>query len=286
MSSESYEVDVEDVEYVRHADGPMLARVFRPRGKGPFPAVVDAHGGAWIQGTRINNDSINQRVAAGGVVVVSVDFRIPPQATYPGSVADVNYAVRWLKANAERYGTRPDLVGTMGTSAGGHLAVLAALKPFDPRYAVLPVAGEQFDARVPFVVTLWPVICPWGRMNDLKERAAKGEAHYAHRVGASQDQMKYWLTEEAMADGSPTLALGRGDAVELPDILYLQALGDNLHPRANLDQFVANYGRCGGKVDLHLFEGEPYDLVRTKPDSDSARGAIARIIRFVRDHAG
>jgi acetyl esterase len=96
----SYEVDVEEVEYLRHGAKPLLARVFRPHGKGPFPAVVEAHGGAWCEGNRANNDSINSAVAKGGVVVAALDFRNPPDATYPGSVADINYAIRWLKSEA------------------------------------------------------------------------------------------------------------------------------------------------------------------------------------------
>ena len=280
-----HEVDVEDLEYLRVGGQALLARVFRPRGKGPFPAVVDGHGGAWIQGSRVNNDVINRTVAEGGVVVVSADYRIPPEASYPGSVADMNYAVRWLKANADRFGTRPDSVGLMGTSSGGHLAVLAALKPFDPRYASLPLPDGSIDAKVAFLVALWPVICPWGRFNDLKERAARGEEHYADRVGASQGQMKYWLTEEAMAEGSPTLALERGDPVELPDVLYVQALCDKLHPRSNMNQFVTNYLWRGGQAEVHLFEGEPYDLLRSRPDSKSARETFARIVRFIRNYA-
>src|SRR5215470_9409829 len=122
MTSESraieapFEVDVEDVEYLRHGDTPLLARIYRPRGQGPFPAVIDAHGGAWCVGSRVNNDPINMPVARGGVVA-ALDFRMPPDASYPGSVADINYGIRWLKANAAPFGTRPDWVGAMGTSS-------------------------------------------------------------------------------------------------------------------------------------------------------------------------
>src|SRR5215471_2588520 len=143
MNSESrvieapFEVDVEDVEYLRHGDTPLLARIYRPRGEGPFPAVIDAHGGAWCNGDRTNNDTINAAVAKGGVVVAALDFRNPPDATYPGSVADVNYGIRWLKSEAKRFNTRPDWVGSMGTSSGGHLVVLNGLKPNDPRYAAI-----------------------------------------------------------------------------------------------------------------------------------------------------
>ena len=279
-----HDVETEEVEYLRHGDKPYLATVYRPKGAGPFPAVVEAHGGAWTEGARANNAPINRAVAAGGVVVAAIDFRNPPEATYPGSVADMNYAIRWLKANAARFGTAPELVGAMGTSSGGHLAVLNGMKPRDPRYAAIPLGGGRFDARVPYVVSLWPVICPLGRYR----------AHVAHppelsrpgRGGAAQMQVRYWLTEEAMGEGSPLLALERGDAVELPSILYLQNPNDPLHPRPLLDAFVQAYRKRGGKLELMLFESEKYDLPRSDPDFEGARKVIDRIVSFIHAETG
>ena len=282
--SEPHAVDIEEVEYLRHGETPFLARVFRPRGKGPFPAVVEAHGGAWCEGNRTNNDSINAAVAAGGIVVAALDFRNPPEATYPGSVADVNYGVRWLKAQAARFDTRTDLVGSMGTSSGGHLVVLAALKPFDPRYAAIERAGVEGDARVPFVVALWPVICPLGRYRDRKAKTP-GEQVYQGRGGAVMMQRRYWLTEDAMGEGSPMLALERGDAVEFPHILYLQNPIDELHPRHLMEQFIANYRKRGGEVRQELFEGAKYDLVRSEPSSPAATAAVAKIVDFIHRQA-
>ena len=95
-----HEADVKDVEYLRHGDKPLLARLFTPRGSGPFHLVVQLHGGAWCRGDRTNDDMINERLARSGVVVASLDFRMPPDASYPGSMVDINYGVRWLKARA------------------------------------------------------------------------------------------------------------------------------------------------------------------------------------------
>ena len=276
--SEQHDVDIEEVEYLRHGTTPLMARMFRPRGKGPFPAVVEAHGGAWVGGNRANNDAINRAVAKGGVVVAALEFRNPPEATYPGSVQDVNYGVRWLKAEAQRFNSKPEWVGSIGTSSGGHLVVLNALKPNDPRYSARPVPGGRFDARVPYCVSLWPVICPLGRYRAHKANPPAGST-------AAQTQVQYWLTEDAMAEGSPMLALERGDAVEMPPILYLQNPLDVMHPRANVEQFVANYKKRGGNVRLEWFEGKNYDLVRSDPDSASARRAIGQIVDFIHQHA-
>src|SRR3954454_9905475 len=104
----TYDVAVEDVEYLRHGDRPLLARLYRPKGTGPFPAVVSLHGGAWVNGDRNTDDAIHQVLARNGILIASLDFRMPPEAGYPASLADANYGVRWLKAKAESLGTRPD----------------------------------------------------------------------------------------------------------------------------------------------------------------------------------
>ncbi|HEX3970104.1 MAG TPA: alpha/beta hydrolase [Stellaceae bacterium] len=277
-----YEVDTVELDYLTRGNAKLGARIYRPRGRGPFPAMVDGHGGAWIQGSFVNNDPINRRLAAGGVVVMAVDFTLPPAGTYPASVADMNYAVRWLKLNAVKYDTKPEWVGLMGTSAGGHLAVLAALKPQDSRYAALPLAGgKAIDAKVFCVVTMWPVICPYTRFRENLERHERSDQLHADRVGAGLEQLNYWVTEEAMAEGSPMLSVERGDKIAMPDTLYIQASGDKLHPRHCMDRFCVAYRARGGKVEELLVEGEPYDLVRVKADSAEAKRAMNRMIEFV-----
>ena len=242
--------------------------------------MVEAHGGAWCIGTRANNDSINAAIAKGGVVVAALDFRGGPEATYPSSVADINYGVRWLKSQAEHFSTRPELVGSMGTSSGGHLAVLSALKPFDPRYAAVTMPGASVGCPRRYVVALWPVICPLGRYVDHRANAT-GDWAYANANSPVRMQEAYWLTEDAMGEGSPTLALERGDAVELPDLLYLQHPKDVLHPRENLERFVASYRTEGRQRATRVFDGPAYDQLRTHPTSESAKQGIKRIIKFI-----
>lgn len=284
--SQSYDVDIEEVEFLRHGDTAYIARVFRPRGQGPFPAVVEAHGGAWCEGNRANNDTINQEVAKTGIVVAAIDFRNPPVATYPGSVADVNYGVRWLKANAAHFNTRPELVGSMGTSSGGHLVVLNAMKPDDPRYKAVPSPGAaSFDAHVPYVVSFWSVICPLGRYRDRKAKPA-GQQAYQTRGGAVAQQERYWLTEDAMGEGSPLLALERGDAVEFPHIFYIQNPADELHPKHLMDAFINAYRGKGGKLETHFFTGPKYDLPRSDPASQGARDAVAAAAAFIHRETG
>src|SRR5580658_4870564 len=157
----------DDVEYQRQDGQPLLARLYQPIGPGPFPAVLEVHGGAWTGGDRFNNVAIGEALAADGIVVLSIDFRMPPVARYPDTIADVNLGIRWLKANAAKFNSRPDLVGGLGTSSGGHMILLSALRPTDARYTKLPLPGA--DASLRFVVACWPVADPLQRYRVKKE---------------------------------------------------------------------------------------------------------------------
>ena len=67
--------DVEDVEYARHGGKPLLLRLFKPKGAGPFPLMIDLHGGAWCNQDRTSDALFNETLARSGVVVAALDFR-------------------------------------------------------------------------------------------------------------------------------------------------------------------------------------------------------------------
>ena len=94
----TYRVQIEDVEYLRHGDKTFLARVFRPQGSGPFPVMVELHGGAWVNGGREDGNAGNEALAGNGIIVVALDFRVPPEASYPPP---------WPTSTMESAGARP-----------------------------------------------------------------------------------------------------------------------------------------------------------------------------------
>src|SRR6185312_2719392 len=181
-------MSTEDVTYLTQASGPLLARLYRPAGA-PKAAMVSVHGGRWVGESRLTNAVIDQALAAAGVLVMAVDIRKPPVARYPEPIADINFAVRWLKANS---GLPDAKIGGMGTSSGGHQLMCTAMRPKDPRYAALPLAG---DAALAFAVLGWPVIDPLAR---YRYAVAGNKQPYLEAHAA------YWASSEAeMAEGNP-----------------------------------------------------------------------------------
>jgi len=279
----THEFKVEDVEYLRHGDTPLLARLYRPQGTGPFPIMVELHGGAWCRSDRLGDKLIHEALAKSGVVVVALDWRQPPVAPYPASFQDIHYGIRWAKSKAAEFGSRPDMVGSMGNSSGGHQAMLLGMRPFDPRYSALPgpAGSPKLDATVRCVILCAPVIDPLGRYRYAKDLKAKGQPYppLVDEVLPCHDA--YWQTEAAMDEGAPATALEKGEKVELPPSLYLQGTEDLAHPRPHLERFVAAYRKAGGVVDLELFEGEGQGFIMRKAGSPASNRALEMIVEFV-----
>ena len=287
VNTQSYDVDVADVEYLQHGDKPLLARLFKPRGSGPFPIMVELHGGAWVLGDRLEGNAANEALARKGVIVAALDFRVPPQAPYPASLADIHYGIRWCKTQAANWNGRPDQIGAMGTSSGAHLATLVGMRPDDPRYAALPLptGATAVDGTVGCVILCSPVIDPLGRYHYAKglREDCTPPAGMAERVVPLQDQ--YWQTEEAMAEGAPARILARGERTALPPALCLVRSYEAAHPRPDLDEFVRQYRKAGGQIDLTIFEGDVGDLPGDLSSPDGKQ-ALEQMSAFVHQHIG
>jgi acetyl esterase len=286
------EYDVEDVEYLRHGDKALLARVYKPRGEGPFPALVECHGGAWCMRDRHTEKLRHQAMASHGIVSISLDFRSGDTDPYPASLADINYAVRWAKLNARSLKTRPELVGLSGQSSGGHLAMLVAMRPHDPRYAAipLPAGSPALDASVPCVVMSWPVINPLGRYRHAKRALASANPpEWPKSIISRQDS--YWRSEANMEEGNPMLALERGEKVLTPPAVWYQGRGDLLHDYRDTDskfdgnepqRFVANYRKAGGEITLEYIEADRH--AGHSPDLSKTGDMYDRMVRWVHGH--
>ena len=285
-SRAAHEFTVEDVEYLSHGGSPLLLRLFKPKGAGPFPLMIDLHGGAWCGQDRTSDAMFNEALARSGVVVAALDWRMPPVAGYPASLADINYATRWLKARAGELKARADRVGMIGISSGGHQAMLAAMRPRDKRYAAIPLAGHRRHRRHGRGRrVVWPVIDPLRRFHHAKRLQAAGGKYPEQIDRVIPLHTKFWGTEEAMEEGNPVGILDRGEAVEMPPVLYVQGANDIVHPKADLERFVESYRKRGGEVDLALYEGEGGGFIRD-PASKAAPLAMQRIIDFVHARLG
>jgi acetyl esterase/lipase len=96
-----------------------------PKSDKPLPVVVNIHGGAWLAGDKSQGvGAIAGLVASGDYAAASVGYRLSGEATWPAQIHDCKAAIRWVRANAEKYHLDPDRIGVIGGSAGGHLVAM------------------------------------------------------------------------------------------------------------------------------------------------------------------
>src|SRR6476660_9368181 len=145
----------EDSE-VKGAAGPLAARIYRVS-RERSPTVVFFHGGGWVAGDLETHDRQARLLAIEtGAVVVSVDYRRPPETRFPGAFEDGFAAIRDVVARIAEFGGDGARVGVAGDSAGGNLAATAAIACRDAGiklaaqllvYPVTEVAGNFADAK-------------------------------------------------------------------------------------------------------------------------------------------
>lgn len=114
-----------DVVYAKVGDTELKMDLYRPAETAPKTdaAVVLIHGGAWISGTRKDMAALANYMASKGLFAASVQYRLAPKFKWPAMLDDVQTSVRYLRANASKYGFNPKRIGAAGASAGGHLAL-------------------------------------------------------------------------------------------------------------------------------------------------------------------
>ena len=254
IASSPVAFQVEDVDYLRVEGRTFQARVYRPEGPGPFPALLDVHGGQWTiaTSTREGQAPVDKALAAMGIVVVAVDFRQDPQHHYPDSIVDVNFALRWLRANVARFEASPRMMGALGSSSGGHLVMLNAMRPDDPRYGALPLAGVPAEAARPdYIITCCPILDPIDR---------RGFAERTGREDILRATATYFSPPETIEDANPKLILDRGEPVKLPPTLLIQGTADKNVDHTSQDRFADAYRAAGGELQLKKLQDAPHQF--------------------------
>lgn len=267
-----FELKVSEVDFQKTPGGrQLMARIYQPQGAGPFPTLLDLHGGAWRRKDRFAEEPMDRAIAASGVVVVAIDLRLSDEAPYPASVQDANYGVRWLKSRTAEWKGDPSKIGVYGSSSGGHVAQLLAMRPGDPRYNALPLpAAPNVDATVAYVATRSPISDTYARFQ---------QAERTKRDAMIENNRIYFNPGETIHEGNPQEILERREPVTLVPMLIMQgALDDNVLPAVQ-EKFAATYRAAGGVCELTIFEGCEHEWVaQPGPQTDRAREMVKAFI--------
>ena len=160
---------VPDLPYAEVDGVPLLADLYRPDTEQAPPVVVYVHGGGWAVGSRSDfADTRLAGLAAHGLAVVSIDYRLVDVAHFPAQLHDVKAAVRWVRAEADRLGVHAERVGIWGASAGAVLASLAGLTGGRPELE--GDVGEHVDRS-----SAVQAVVPWFGVADLLATTTRSE---------------------------------------------------------------------------------------------------------------
>ncbi|KAA5545992.1 alpha/beta fold hydrolase [Roseiconus nitratireducens] len=251
-----------DVTYARYGERTVGMDIFRPKNAwGQLPAIVCIHGGGWRNGSKIHHRKVAQTLAAKGFVTASIDYRLSGEAAFPAQIHDCKAAVRFLKANASKYGIDPDHLGAIGHSAGGHLVALLATSTGIPELEG-DGGNSEFSSAIHAVV-------PMGGQTDLMSERTLNISSDKDRggiwrqfLGGSQKDKP-----EIYRLASPLVHLDRTD----PPCLIVTGEKDDGSTRA--ERFRQRMQELNIPAELRIIDEAPHPFLETQVWFDEAMDA-------------
>jgi acetyl esterase/lipase len=232
-----------------------------PKEKSPElrPAIVVIHGGGWIEGDKSSFSTLGRRppgniidFARLGFVAATINYRLSAEAPFPAALRDCQCAVRWLRANSQKYNVDPERIGAWGNSAGGHLALLLGL--------VEGKESEESDA---------PYREQSSRVQAVVSDSGPIDLVYQHRQGTLRTVVEKFMgnpPEGSMDAAYKSASPSNHISVKRPPMMLIYGEADEQVPVETADEFVLALDRAGVKdVTYHRLGGVghcPHSLVR------------------------
>lgn len=290
------QVEIRTLTYATRGSVDLLLDLYLPTApvRRPVPVIVFLHGGGWSGGTRTTGPDFKRYFAQDGFAMASIEYRLTPTVTFPANVEDVRTAVRWLKANAGAQGLDPDRICLWGTSAGGHLAAVAALAPRgtfegsdNPNQSsavrcVLdgygPTRFDRMDAqaaeeRAGLQAAAVTIVAGGGR-----GAPGGGRGAVPHDDPASPESRVLGAAVQSVPDrvraANPLTYVGK----DAPPFLIMHGLADSSVPHGQSVLLYEALKAAGQEATLRLIDGLPHTFFN-RTDLDEAAGPFRMQVR-------
>ncbi len=262
-----------DVIFAKVGGEELKVDMARPEGQGPYPAVIFIHGGGWGQKGRKDYSSEIIRVADLGYVAATIDYRLSVadqkgkvKHKFPDQVQDVKCAVKWIRTNAMKYRIDPKRIGVVGSSAGGHLALMLATTGNQTE-----LEGDGGNAGFPSTVQ---VVVHWAGPVDLAKM-------YPKTLEVVRPFMERFLggTPSQVPDiyraASPISYVNK----DIPPVLSIHGDLDPAVPLEQSQMLQDKIKKCGGTNELLILKGQGHSY-----DEKSAQQARDAQDEFLKKH--
>ncbi len=224
--------------------GALPVRIYTPDGSGPFPVIVYFHGGGWVIGSKEVYDGGARGLAKQAkAVVVSVDYRLAPEAPFPAQHDDSLATYKWVAENAASIKGDPKRLALAGESAGGNLAIATAM-----------AARDQKLAAPLHVLSVYPI----AQASNLSTPS------YVDSASAKplNKPMMEWFAKHVLSKPEdkkdPRIDLVHADLKGLPPVTLISAQIDPL--RSDADLLAASLKKAGVKVEHKLYSGVTHEF--------------------------
>ena len=252
-------VPVDSVESVEipGPDGPLAARVYRPATPGPVPTVVLFHGGGWVIGDLETHDNMARSICRDcEAVVVSVDYRLAPEAPFPAAVDDALAATRWVAARLDVLGG-DERLAVAGDSAGGNLAAVVSQQ-----------LRDEGGPRLAGQLLIYPATDVTG---DYASRVENAEGYFLD-LPTMAWFMNHYAADAALHADPRLSPLRHDDLAGLPPAVVVTAGFDPLRDEG--EAYAERLAEAGVPVQVRRFDSMIHGFFDMGMFSPGARSAI------------
>ena len=236
------------------SDSVQTLDLYVPPGRGPFPLVFWIHGGGWHSGGKLESGiHLALKFVPKGFALTSVNYRLSADAPFPAQIEDCNAALAYLRERAGTYRIDPDRVGTLGHSAGAHLAALMACTGNGQRFSTDPKASLRVQAAV----------C-WAIPADLdRDRGKWPKTSMMHNAEGAP---LWGLFPDRRYDGEFARMASPASYVhaDIPPIAMVHGEKDELVPPGQALAFADSLKKAGVRLQLRVDPERGHDVMNAE----------------------
>lgn len=253
--------------------GGVPARLYRPENlrEAILPVALYFHGGGWLMGSLKTHDTLCQHLCHhSGAAILSVDYRLAPEAPFPAAVDDCHRALQFVFHHSRTLKINPARIAVAGDSAGGNLAALVSKRITDERRRASDAPSVSFQCLI------YPVTDAGCNTPSYKE--------FATEHGLSKEEMRYFWScycGGSQKDERSASPLQMSDCTDLPPAWILTAEFDVLRDEG--ERFADKMKAAGVSVELERWSGQIHGFFHLAGFFNEGKRAVERAAQKLKE---